>query len=63
VLARDTVRHVGDAIAFVVAETVAGARDALEAIEVEYEVLPAVIDAVRRCSKGPPRYGARRRSM
>src|ERR671910_480266 len=29
VLARDTVRHVGDAIAFVVAETVAAARDAL----------------------------------
>ena len=53
-LARDTVRHVGDAIAFVVAETVATARDALEAIEVEYEVLPAVVDARQAILDGAP---------
>ncbi|MFL5109314.1 MAG: xanthine dehydrogenase family protein molybdopterin-binding subunit, partial [Microvirga sp.] len=41
VLARDTVRHVGDAIAFVVADDVAAARDGVEAIGVDYEVLPA----------------------
>ncbi len=52
VLARDTVRHVGDAIAFVVAETVAAARDALEAIEVEYEVLAAVVDARQAMLEG-----------
>src|SRR5712664_3028855 len=34
ILAREEVRHVGDAVAFVVAETVAQARDAVEAIEV-----------------------------
>jgi len=42
VLCTDEVRHVGDAIAFVVAESVAAARNALEAIEVEWEPLPAV---------------------
>lgn len=42
VLAKDEVRHVGDAVAFVVAETVAHAQDAVEAIEVDWEVLPAV---------------------
>ena len=42
-LCRDVVRHVGDAVAFVVAETVAQARDAAEAIPVEYEPLPAVV--------------------
>jgi carbon-monoxide dehydrogenase large subunit len=44
VLAHDKVRHVGDQVALVVAETLAQARDALELIEVEYEVLPAVVD-------------------
>jgi carbon-monoxide dehydrogenase large subunit len=42
VLCTDEVRHVGDAIAFVVADTVSTARNALEAIEVEWEPLPAV---------------------
>ena len=41
VLCSEEARHVGDAIAFVVAETVKAARDALEAIEVEWEPLPA----------------------
>ncbi len=44
VLARGKVRHVGDPIAAVVAETLNQARDAAEAIEVDIEELPAVID-------------------
>ncbi len=43
-LATDAVRHVGDPVAFVVAETVEQARDAGEAIEMEYEVLASVTD-------------------
>ena len=42
VLATDRVRHVGEAVAVVIAETLAQAKDAAEAIEVDYEVLPAV---------------------
>jgi aerobic carbon-monoxide dehydrogenase large subunit len=44
VLAHGKVRHVGDPIAAVVAETLAEARDAAEGIEVEIETLPAVVD-------------------
>jgi carbon-monoxide dehydrogenase large subunit len=43
-LATDTVRHVGDPVAFVVAETLQAARDGAEAIGVDYEVLPATTD-------------------
>ena len=42
VLAAGTARHVGDALAFVVADTLDAARDALEAIAVDYDPLPAV---------------------
>jgi aerobic carbon-monoxide dehydrogenase large subunit len=42
ILVRDEVRHVGDAIAFVVADTVDAARDAIEAIEVKWTQLAAV---------------------
>lgn len=44
VLAQGKVRHVGDPIAAVVAETREQARDAAEAIEVDLEELPAVVD-------------------
>ena len=44
ILAEGKVRHVGDPIAAVVAETAAQARDAAEAIEVDITDLPAVID-------------------
>ncbi|WP_028028576.1 xanthine dehydrogenase family protein molybdopterin-binding subunit [Gemmobacter nectariphilus] len=44
VLADGKVRHVGDPIAVVVAETLEQARDAAEAIVVDIEELPAVID-------------------
>jgi aerobic carbon-monoxide dehydrogenase large subunit len=44
VLAHGKVRHVGDPIAAVVAETYAQARDAVEAIVVDIDELPAVLD-------------------
>jgi carbon-monoxide dehydrogenase large subunit len=49
-LAVEKVRHVGEAVAMVVAETAAQARDAAELIEVEYQTLGAVVcadDAMR----------------
>ncbi|WP_246278427.1 aerobic carbon-monoxide dehydrogenase large subunit [Phytohabitans rumicis] len=45
VLATDKVRFQGQEVAFVVAEDKYSARDALELIDVEYEPLPAVVDA------------------
>ncbi len=45
VLARDVVRHVGDAVAFVVADTIEHAKDAAEAIAIDWEPLPHVIGA------------------
>ncbi|MFY9897118.1 MAG: xanthine dehydrogenase family protein molybdopterin-binding subunit [Xanthobacteraceae bacterium] len=45
VLPTDRVRHAGTAVAFVIAETLAAAKDAAEHIVVDYEVLPAVTDA------------------
>ena len=44
ILARDKAAYVGQPVAVVVAETREVARDALEAIRVEYEVLPAIVD-------------------
>src|SRR5207248_2783434 len=54
ILAREEVRHVGDAVAFVVAETVAQARDAVEAIEVDWTPLPAVVGVVSAVKQGAP---------
>ncbi|MDX1540329.1 MAG: xanthine dehydrogenase family protein molybdopterin-binding subunit [Geminicoccaceae bacterium] len=54
VLATDRVRHVGDNVAFVVAETLAQARDAAELIEVDYESLPAVTDMISATDDGAP---------
>jgi aerobic carbon-monoxide dehydrogenase large subunit len=51
VLAHDRVRFVGEPVAIVVAETMQQARDAAEAIWVEYEELPSVAD-VRRAVQG-----------
>ena len=47
VLAQGKVRHVGDQVALVVAESVAQAKDAAELIDVDYEELPAVIDITK----------------
>src|ERR1700716_913397 len=54
ILAKDEVRHVGDSIAFVVADTIDQARDALEAIEVNWTPLPAVVGLVNAVKKGSP---------
>ena len=55
VLAQGKVRHVGDPIAAVVAETPDQARDAAEAIEVDIEDLPAVIDMKKAVEEGAPK--------
>ena len=47
VLAQGKVRHVGDQVALVVAESVAQAKDACELIAVDYEELPAVVDITK----------------
>lgn len=47
VLAQGKVRYVGDLVALVVAETYLQARDAAEAVEVDYDELPAVIDITK----------------
>ena len=43
-LAQGTVRFVGEPVAFVVADTLAQAKDAAELIEIDYEALPSVTD-------------------
>ncbi|KQT54811.1 carbon monoxide dehydrogenase [Aureimonas sp. Leaf454] len=53
-LAVGTVRHVGQAVAVVVAETKAQARDAAEAVEVAYAELPAVTQASKAIQPGAP---------
>jgi carbon-monoxide dehydrogenase large subunit len=53
-LAQGKVRYVGDQVAIVVAETSAQARDAAEHVEVDYEVLPAVVDGSKARAKGAP---------
>lgn len=54
VLARGRVRHVGEPVAFVVAETEAAARDAAELVAVDYDPLPAVTDAAAALRPGAP---------
>jgi aerobic carbon-monoxide dehydrogenase large subunit len=46
VLAKGEVRHVGDIVAFVAADTIDQAKDAAEAIAIEWQPLPHVVDAV-----------------
>jgi carbon-monoxide dehydrogenase large subunit len=53
-LVKDKVRHVGDAVAMVVAETRELAQDAAEAIIIDYEVLSAVTDASKAVLPGAP---------
>jgi carbon-monoxide dehydrogenase large subunit len=54
-LPQDRVRYVGQPIACVVAETMAGARDAAEAIALEVDELPAVTDPKEAAAPGAPR--------
>ena len=55
VLAQGKVRHVGDPIAAVIADSAAEARDAAEAINVEIDELPAVIDMKEAVKDGAPK--------
>jgi aerobic carbon-monoxide dehydrogenase large subunit len=50
----DKVRHVGEAVAIVVAETQAAALDAAEAVDIEYQELPWVTDAEAALALGAP---------
>src|SRR5437660_5167739 len=54
VLARGVVRHVGDCVAMVVADNEDAARAALEAIAVEYDAQPAIVDLDRALDKAAP---------
>ncbi|HUI95264.1 MAG TPA: xanthine dehydrogenase family protein molybdopterin-binding subunit, partial [Xanthobacteraceae bacterium] len=53
-LAREEVRHVGDAVAFVVADTIEQARDAAEAIALAWEPLPHVVGVSEALKPGAP---------
>jgi carbon-monoxide dehydrogenase large subunit len=53
-LAHERTRFVGEAVAAVVAETVQQARDAAEAIMVDYEDLPMVVDLASATADGAP---------
>jgi CO/xanthine dehydrogenase Mo-binding subunit/aerobic-type carbon monoxide dehydrogenase small subunit (CoxS/CutS family) len=50
----DVVRHVGQRVAAVVAETVAAAEEGVRRVRVEYEVLPAVVDPEDAMAPGAP---------
>src|SRR4029077_8423973 len=52
--ARDRVRHVGDTVAMVVAESLAAGRDAAELIAVDYEPLSAAVDTEHALEPGQP---------
>jgi aerobic carbon-monoxide dehydrogenase large subunit len=51
-LAQDRVRYVGEAVAFVIADTLGAAQDAAELIAIDYAPLPAVIDASAALAPG-----------
>lgn len=57
-LAVDVVRHLGEPVALVVAESKLAAQRGLEAIRVEYEPLPAVFDPVEALAEGAPKVHA-----
>jgi len=54
ILAVDKVRHVGDAVALVIAEDIGKAKDAAGAVEVNYEVLDAIVDPKAAAQDGAP---------
>ena len=55
ILAREVVRHVGDAVAFVVADSLDQAKDAAEAIEIDWQPLSHVVGAVAALQARAPR--------
>jgi carbon-monoxide dehydrogenase large subunit len=54
VLVTDRVRHVGDHVAVVIAESLGQAKDAAERIAVDYAVEPAVVDVAEALNPGAP---------
>jgi carbon-monoxide dehydrogenase large subunit len=53
-MVRDRVRHVGDTVAMIVAESAAAARDAAERVAVDYQPLPAVVETAHASDPGQP---------
>ena len=53
-LAKDKIRHVGEAVAIVIAETLELARDAAELVQVDYQELPSVTDPRKAMEPGAP---------
>jgi aerobic carbon-monoxide dehydrogenase large subunit len=53
-VAIDVVRYAGNAVAFVVASDRYAARDAADAVEVDYEPMPAAVDTGKAAQKGAP---------
>ncbi len=54
-LPADKARFVGEAIAVVVGETVHAAKDGAEQIEIDYEILPAIVETVAAARQDAPR--------
>ena len=54
ILVSSKARHVGDRVAFVVAETLSQAKDAAEQIKIDYETLPSVADPDDALADGAP---------
>jgi CO/xanthine dehydrogenase Mo-binding subunit len=54
ILAKGVVRHYGEAVAAVAADTLAIAKEAADLIEVDYEVLPAVLNHMDAVKAGAP---------
>jgi carbon-monoxide dehydrogenase large subunit len=57
-LAQGKVRYVGDHVAVVIADTLAEAKDAAEAVVVDYEILPATVDTATTQNAGKPQVHA-----
>lgn len=53
-LVHDRVKHLGDPVAIVIAESQAEAVDAAQSVNVDYEELPAVVDAAKAIEAGAP---------
>ena len=53
-LCANKVRHAGDGVAVVIADSKAAAKDASEKILIDYEVLPAVTDPAEAVKEGAP---------
>src|ERR1700694_5282322 len=62
-LAVDRARHMGEAVAVVIAESPYIARDAAELGEVDYEPLPVVSEGAKGAAPGRPRRRARKRQL